>query len=809
MNSIAHIRESDHHIQTVEEHLTEVQALAEQFGDKIGVKHIAGLAGLLHDMGKYTDKFTTYIYNAVFHPEKASARGSVDHSTAGGKLLYELFHTTKPAMYTALLAEIVGNAIISHHAYLHDFLNYQQESPYLRRVAENSPDEYNQAKKTFYERVATEQELRQYAIRAAEELEAYLAKASGQTKETKLMFLSKFIFSTLIDADRTNTRLFEENRKPEPPLDRQALFSAYYEKLLLHLQKLQAQTDANSPVNLLRKAMSDRCDEWAVKPSGIYTLSIPTGGGKTLASFRYALKHAIQTGKRRIIYIVPFTTIIEQNAKEICSIVGDDAYILEHHSNVIEDDDDDKDEQEDGLITPRQKLKLAKDNWDAPVIFTTMVQFLNAFFAKGSRNIRRLHNLSEAVVIFDEVQKVPISCISLFNQALNFLHHHGRSSLILCTATQPSLQFVKRKLDVGHNAEMIENLPKVIQAFKRVNILCKAAQEGMNTTQLANFAQAQLLEGKSVLVILNTKTVVKKLYQRLAHSDSPLYHLSTSMCPAHRNAKLDEIRKRLSDGEKLICLSTQLIEAGVDISFDCVIRSLAGLDSIAQAAGRCNRHGKNGIQEVYLIDHEEENLKHLREIRVGKEITKQLLVDLQKNPAEHGGDLLSADAMMAYFRKFYKKLEAELDYPLPDLLHSDMMNLLTADRRNSVFHETYVANKKKNLPLYLPNSYRTAAEHFEVISSRTTAVLVPYDDEGKELITQLNGAVTIEGLSRLLRKAQQYTINLFRYEMQLLDKHGGLVSLLDGKVMALKESAYNEEFGLDVANDSGFDFGFI
>lgn len=805
MNFIAHIRESDKQIQSVAEHLLGVKALAESIGEKIGVKHITGLAGMLHDMGKYTDEFKDYIIKAVENPGDAPKRGSVDHSTAGGRLLYQKFHTGSPSRGSWILAEVVGNAIISHHSYLHDFLNEDLESPYLKRVRDKPLKEYDKSMQQFFDEVISEQAFQQYVLRAIDELEAYLSQPSVENSESKLMFLSKFVFSALIDADRTNTRLFEENKQEETTPCRQALFHTYYERLMQKLHSYQEKEDAKTRINELRRELSDQCDKFAEKPSGIYTLSIPTGGGKTLASLRYALKHAIRENKKHIIYVVPFTTIIEQNAEEVRKILMDDAHILEHHSNVIDDMRDD-DEAQDGMMNAQQKLKLAKDNWDSPIIFTTMVQFLNVFYARGSRYIRRLHNLCESVIIFDEVQKVPVSCVSLFNHALNFLKSYGHSSLILCTATQPALDFVERRLEISADSEMIQNVDQVIEAFKRVEIVDKATGETFDTDKLADFITEKMEEVQSILVVLNTKTVVKRLYRQIETLDIPLYHLSTSMCAAHRNRILEQVRGHLQREEKVVCISTQLIEAGVDVSFDCVIRSLAGLDSIAQAAGRCNRHGKKEIQQVYIIDHAEENLKHLQEIKVGKQLVQRMLIDLKKDPNQHGGNLLSVQAMEQYFRKFYTEFSSRslLNYYIRGL-EKDMTELLMANRNNSSYNLEYKNSKKESLPLFLVNSYRTAADHFQVIDDQTTAVLVPYREEGKEIIAQLNGDETIENLSMLLRKAQQYTISLFANEREQLSKNDGLVSLMDGKILALKESAYSEEYGLDVENDSKFE----
>lgn len=802
---IAHIREKDKQIQTVENHLFEVKELAERFGDKIGVKHIAGLAGMLHDMGKYTEEFRDYIKAAVFNPETAPARGTVDHSTAGGKLLYDLYHTEKIKEIPARLAEIVGNAIISHHSYLKDFFNENLESQYLKRVQKTDLKEFAHAREMFFQFVIKEADFAVYVEKGVGELKAFLEKDKTKATEQKCMFLIKFIFSALIDADRTNSRLFEENRSIQPPENHSQLFESYYEKLMRKVTSFQQHENASTPINVLRSKMSEQCDAFAEKPSDIYTLSIPTGGGKTLASLRYALKHAKLYNKKHIIYVVPFTTIIEQNAEEVRKILEDDGNILEHHSNVIMDTDEtDEDENHDGIMSMKEKLKLAKDNWDSPIIFTTMVQFLDTFYAKGSRNIRRLHNLSEAVIIFDEVQKVPTSCVSLFNSALNFLKTYGNSSLVLCTATQPALDFVEYKLDIVKEAEMIMNLDDVITAFKRVEMIDMATRRTFNNEKLAEFVEKQLETTRSILIILNTKAVVKDLYEKLSDQlgDIPIYHLSTAMCAAHRKQILGTIREHLDEKEQVICISTQLIEAGVDVSFSCVIRSLTGLDSIAQAAGRCNRHGEMGIQKVYIIDHEQENLNQLQEIQKGKEISKKILKDIQLYPDSHGGHILSQEAMTRYFQEFYDELSPNLHYYVKKI-NKNLTDLLMQKRAKNIYCQAYKHQYKRELALFLVNSYGTAAQYFQVINEQTTSVIVPFG-EGKEIIADLNGDKTIEDLGNLLRKAQQYTINLYKQEMDKLVENDGIETVFENQLYVLKDGAYNEEYGLDVKNESGF-----
>lgn len=804
MEYIAHIRQEDSERQTVATHLSEVKALAESYGRKIGVTHIAGLAGLLHDFGKYTDEFRDYLLEAVRNPEHPPKRGSVDHSTAGGKLLFDLLHNPKDP-YRTLLGEVVGNAIISHHSYLQDFIDSNLELNYLKRVRDKVKglEEYELTKLRFYEEVMSEETLNHYIEKALEELRDYLDVSESIARQS--MFLSKFIFSTLIDADRTNSREFEENKYSDVSQSHKQLLLDYYDKLMVKVNGFKEQGDAENSINILRSKMSDQCEEFAEKPSGIYTLSIPTGGGKTLASLRYALKHAQIYDKKRIIYIVPYTTIIEQNADEVRKILGDNENILEHHSNVVNDELDDN-EKDDGRMARYEKLKLAKDNWDAPIIFTTMVQYLETFYGYGGRNIRRLHNLADSILIFDEVQKVPTNCISLFNHTLNFLKEDAKSSILLCTATQPALDFVSEKLNIGEHAEIVDNIDDVVEKFKRVDIIDRVTDERFDEGKLVGFIEDKLEEVNNLLIILNTKKVVKDLYEALKekYSEGTVFHLSTSMCPNHRTDILDQVKEKLENKEPVICVSTQLIEAGVDVSFECVIRSLAGLDSIAQAAGRCNRHGKDEMRPVYVVNYEEENLKFLKEIVLGQNITRKMLKDLRVDESAHGGSILSMPAMNYYFKYFYTEREVDLDYPIKGMNHT-MIELLMAEGRKNSLATAYKSTVDKSIPQMLNNSYQTAARNFEVIDSPTTSIIVPYGDgkgEGKDLIATLNGAATIEDLSKIFQKAQRFSISVYSYQLDLLNNSGSLTTLFDDQVYALVDGAYDKEYGLNIEGDS-------
>ncbi|WP_150265629.1 CRISPR-associated helicase Cas3' [Paenibacillus tepidiphilus] len=807
MTYVAHIRQSDDVAQSVPEHLRGVSKASGEAGAKIGVKHLAELAGLLHDMGKFTDEFLDYINQAVSNPDKPPRKGSVDHSTAGGKLLHSRYHTSQAKQAAKLTAEWLANCIISHHQGLRDYIPPEGESPYLKRVLNPELPGYEQAKQQFFHHFP-EEELDRLFNCAVAEFKSYFQKVKQHTLPpiaTSLMI--KYIFSCLIYADRSNTREFEEQEQPGEVPDYRPFFQKSYDKLMQYLDELNAIADPDNPIPALRRAMSEQCETFAYRISGIYTLSIPTGGGKTLASMRYALRHALQWNKQRIIYVVPYTTIIEQNAAQIRAIFNDNDMILEHHSNVVDNADDERQDGDEGerYDTRRKKLKLARDNWDRPVIFTTMVQFLNTFFAKGTRNVRRLHQLSNAVIIFDEAQSVPVNCISLFNEALNFLHVLANSTLLLCTATQPALDQVQHKLRLTTQGEIVEQLDEVSQAFKRVELIdmTEQAPAGWNAEELSLFIEEQMKEVNSTLVILNTKTAVRKLFRELQSSawvneqGVRLVHLSTNMCAAHRKTVLSGVNgviPALSAKDRVICISTQLIEAGVDISFECVIRSLAGLDSIAQAAGRCNRNREAPMRKVYIIRSADEVLNHLPEIKLGAETTDWLLYQFRKNSDEYGEELLSVKAMTCYFNKYLKGLGDKLLYPISEL-EQNLFDLLNYNQFNV---GAYNNRFKSGTQLANQSAIATAERYFEAISTKAKAVLVPYNEEGRSIIAEINGELGPGRLGELLRAAQQYTVNLYEHELKVLDKNDELFPLLNGQALALRDTAYSDEFGVQL-----------
>ncbi|WP_322907666.1 CRISPR-associated helicase Cas3' [Paenibacillus campi] len=819
MDYIAHIRKHDKQIQTVDDHLREVKQLCEHYGAKIGVVHLAGLSGWLHDLGKNTIRFYDYIQAAVFDPEHAPSKGSVDHSTAGGKLLYDRYVQQQGISARSVAAEWIGNCIISHHQGLRNFVDGEQTSPYLDRVQWSKRDEqkrwqlqqdYEQACRVFWERESVDT-FDHYVTQAANEFASVMEKIhhSLQVQHRPIVeaLTTKYIFSCLIDADRHNSRLFEEG-KPSAPTDEleiaQSFFQRAYDHLLAHLAKLEQTAKAGEPINRLRREMSRQCEQFAAKPSNVYTLSIPTGGGKTLASLRYGLRHALDHGKERIIYIVPYTTIIEQNAQEIRKLLpeADRDLILEHHSNVV----DEIDPQHDDVDEQQQRIRLARDYWDRPIIFTTMVQFLNTFYAKGTRNTRRLHRLANAVLIFDEVQAVPIKCISLFNMALNFLQTIGRSSIVLCTATQPALDVVENPITLPPDSEIVSNLAEVNTSFKRVEIIDRTTVSGWDASEISDFVGECMEQANSCLIILNTKIAVRRLYDQLKQTYAEqgrqvaLFHLSTNMCAAHRKEMLEKMKKKLEasrkhpqHSEQVICVSTQLIEAGVDISFECVIRSLAGLDSIAQAAGRCNRHGEDRLRQVYIIRAQDEVLSRLPEIRIGGEQTNRILDEIRRGVAQDV-EILSPANLRMYFQYYYQQIKNDMDYTVNKLEQS----LFTLMNSNADYVGAYVNKHGVKFPLYSKASFATVEQYFEVIDSKTYSIIAPYNENARELIADLMGERRRIDLGAVFRELQQYMVNVYDQAFKKLSDEGYIKPVFEGQVLILLENAYSDEYGIDL-----------
>lgn len=565
------------------------------------------------------------------------------------------------------------------------------------------------------------------------------------------------------------------------------------------LARLRDFGEPTTEINKLRNRLSEQCDDFAERGDGIYTLSSPTGAGKTIASLRYALHEAAENEKRQIVYVIPYTSIIEQNAQVFRDLLNgdpnDQTNILEFHSNITKEIESKDDEGNDKL----DRLDLAESSWDSPIIVTTMVQFLNAIFAKGTKNARRFHNLLNAVLVFDEIQNLPLKTTKLFNAAINYLATYGHSDILLCTATQPSLNRLTDGIRLSKDHELIPDLTDTFEEFRRVEIINQSNRQ-MNAEELATLLQEVYAETHSTLAVVNTKGAARVLYDQLKDQVPGTYHLSTNMCSSHRKYVLNKIKQRLKEDKPTLCISTQLIEAGVDISFKAVVRSLSGVDSIAQAAGRCNRNGELTKGKVYLVDPTPslERLAKLPEIKRAKSITENLLYKLDQPT-----DLLNPEWVQRYFERYYRDQANYLGYPCKNC-DGDLYSMLTGTKILDKLIKLHQKGLKWGRNLVWAGNAETIARNFAVIPNETVGVLVPYE-EGKELIYDLNGAqadLTIQNLKDLFHRAQPYMVNVYQNQLSTLLEQGVIVpisilSTSDARVYAVTdERYYDSKLGL-------------
>ena len=525
-----------------------------------------------------------------------------------------------------------------------------------------------------------------------------------------------------------------------------------------------------------------------------------------MASLRYALHHAQKHNLDRIIYIIPYTSIIDQNAQAVREILGED-WVLEHHSNL----EPEKQSWQD---------KLLSENWDKPIVFTTMVQFLDAWFGGGTRGARHIHPMTNAVLIFDEIQTLPVKCVHLFCNVLNWLTTFGKSTAVLCTATQPLLgesglrNFPEDKresiasrglLRLSEDAEIMgkhQDLDKLFDELSRVEIQFNEKVGGWNVEEAGTFLLKQFQTTQSCLFIVNTKKWAQELYQYCKAQNVPseaLFHLSTNQCAAHRKAIFDTIKARLENKQPVVCISTQLIEAGVDISMACVIRTLGGLDSIAQAAGRCNRHGeKEGKGQVYVLNLQETDFtRFLPDIQAGKTYAERVFHDFA------GQDILQPEAMKRYFEYYFYQRSDEMSYSVKNSTTGSLLDWLSDNALNPYGEKN---NKRSKLLPLLMQSFKSAGRVFQAIDAPTQAVIVPYG-EGAELIAKLCGEWDPKEMHRTLQKAQRYSVNVFPNVWDKLQKENALYETIEGSgIYYLNERYYNDEFGLSLDETSEMTF---
>ncbi|MBN1983696.1 MAG: CRISPR-associated helicase Cas3' [Chitinivibrionales bacterium] len=546
--------------------------------------------------------------------------------------------------------------------------------------------------------------------------------------------------------------------------------------------------------------MSEQCWQASARNKGIFTLTVPTGGGKTLASLRFALSHAERHNLDRIIYIIPFTTIIDQNAeviREILETVPEEKgeMVLEHHSNI-------------GAEKQTWKEKILSENWDAPVVLTTMVQFFEAFFGGGTRGARRMHQLARSVIIFDEIQTLPVKCVHMFCNAVNFLVNQCGSSVVLCTATQPLLGDVdasKGALALSSENEMVKDVKRLFSDLKRVNVVDWRKPQGRTDDEIAELAHEEVRKTGSCLVVVNTKLSARNVFTAIESkthgTDVKCFHLSTAMCPAHRKEQLKDIVDRIKPENNLptLCVSTQLIEAGVDVDFGSAIRFVAGLDSIAQTAGRCNRNKRRDIGNVYIVNPSEEKIERLKDISIGKEKTERVLNDFQDDPTTYRDDPIGPELLKWYYQNYFFDRKTDMDYAVTVKEAGRTDTLLNLLSTNQLTVHAYKNAFREFPQIDLRQSFMTAGQIFRSIDAPTQSVIVQYGDEGKNLVAELCGAFDLEKQFELLRKAQQFSVNLFPNEFQKLSERGALCPIQkDTDLFFLDSKYYDDRFGISM-----------
>lgn len=755
----------------------------------------ARLIGLLHDLGKYTAEFQRYI-RQPFEP-KIAQKGKIDHSTAGGQFL--LSRSSGKKEFAKLTTEIASMAIFSHHTGLLDFLdlNPDKSNFVVRANKENilSKVDFD----AFFQNVVSEVELDGLFDQATCEIAQIEKQMCVIQSNTEYFFywgmVVKLLFSVLIDADRLDSAEFEAQESLTNNWHEPALWCEFADKLNAHLNKLAVTNTQNnqpkqsSEIATIRQQISNECELAGNRPTGIYQLSVPTGSGKTLSSLRFALQHALKLDKKRIIIVIPYTTIIDQTAREIRSVLQCDDAILEHHCNVVvdEDNNDNENSYSSATIKPTER-------WDVPIVITTQVQFLDAIFSDSNTNLRRLQALTNSVIIFDEVQSLPIHCTYLFNLAVNFLRDFCNTTALLCTATQPNLNTLEHPIRVSPNVSLIGNIEGMEDAFRRVQLVDNCVVGGSSVAFVADLL-LQYAKSEDVLCVVNTTKQARELFQSVSEfADSEkidVYHLSTRMCPAHRMAVLETTRRQLQISQKqrkkILCVSTPLIEAGVDISFPRVFRAITGLPSIAQTAGRCNRHGELHCGYVHLIDFANERLGSLLDVKIGQQITRSLMADVGVN------ELLSGSTMQAYFGRYYDAQNRKrMAYPM--LNGSTILDLLSANG----YGIDLTRQRGEKIRTELTHGFRSAGREFCVIDDiddNARGVLVPYG-AGKELIAFFEDACDdVKLLKKMLRKAQRYSVPLFSGEIKRLFQ-GEKIKESKYGILVLSGGEYNEKLGV-------------
>jgi CRISPR-associated endonuclease/helicase Cas3 len=789
---IAHIRNADGCEQTVNQHNDNVSVLAQQSGALYGIEKLSAFTGRHHDDGKDTTEYLEYIKAAA--EGKNVVRGSVIHSTHGALLADQLVQSGDK--FSRLTSEMVRTAIMSHHG-LRDCISMDGVCSFSKAV-ERIAASYKNVKSAIFKQYGEEFITDEYK-QACEDTKA-LQMAINEYKSYEKGFGSAHIYlamyerlllSILIDADRTDTACFEDNAAlPEMPAKTVLIrmwqgYRTYCDSCIAKLQK----NKIPSRLDEYRAEISASCSIYDCGTSGVLRLVLPCGAGKTLSALRYALHTAEEYGKRHIFYVAPFNSILEQNANEIAKYIGNDDAVLQHHSNIVFEQEDSEQEKRYQLLT---------ENWSqSPIIATSAVQFLNTLFAAKTSCVRRMQALGNSVIIVDEIQALPINVLKLFNAAMNFLAHFCNSVIVLCSATQPLLD----KLDtyrIMPPQSIIPDERKYRQAFKRVEIVDHSAGNGLSMAEAAEFILKQAQVSHSTLAVVNTKAAAREITELISKSidrsdEYDVIHLSTNMCPAHRSKVISELRAHLNDSgytKKIICISTTLIEAGVDVSFERVICSLTGLDRIVQAAGRCNRNKETTCGIVSVIYIRDEKIGLLGHLQEAQQVTREVFYNISTHPERYRGGALSQEAMDEYYTQFYFPLQKkEMAFPLKDDPEHTIIDLLTTNPTGS---KRCAASKG----CLLKQAFKEAGDAFSVIEDiGKQDVVVEYNGDAREHIEKLLSSHLISEQKKELRLLQQYSVQLSQYAIEKIGV--GIRFEENARIWILNEKQYDKTYGVN------------
>ena len=816
------------------EHLLDVANMAKQTGSKINIGAMCELIGLLHDLGKCSKSFQRYI--------KGQYKGRVNHSSAGGVLIgylkkhVEQKHDVdsilrsngcKPRVWT-IYKEMLQYPILAHHG-LYDIIDADSNYRTNIRLGYVTDDTYNLDKEylPFFHYLNSEYELLNNKsiydlylngfleyIKIYKKLRGMAASIIGEnkTKRKALNFyygaFVRLLLSILKDADIYSASNYFKIDKDKTYSSNQ--MNDIWNQMSDSIEDIYSKfrnKENKTQLDIVRTELADTLYSFAgLYDKGVYKLNMPVGAGKTYAALRYSIANAKKFIKSRIFYCTAFLSVLEQNANAIKEVIGD-CYVLEHHSNMIEDIDEevkDVDEEYELYI-------YLKDSWESPAILTTIVQLSNTLFKGKAANLRRFCKLIDSVIIIDEIQSLPIKAIYNFNLMTNFLAQIMNCNILHCTATQPELdskQALKYPCVYGQDGQhtsLITTTPTSV-VFDRVeyySLLGEDLHTKLDTVNLIQHIKKELKEEMSALIVLNTKSAVSMLYngllgEEMLNSDHyEIIYLTTNQCPFHRlqiisNMKihLRELREGRSQ-KKIICVSTKLVEAGVDIDFDVVYRSLAGIDSVIQCGGRCNREGKRDYKgKLFIFEYSDENLRYLPDLakqrRAGRTALRMLA-----GQATDGNSLDIDKACKYYFNKLYLNDEMQgknLDFPIKD--NDTILDLLTT---NPLGLGNYQNKHGKRPTFYLRQGFKTASKNFNLIDEDSISVIVEY--QNIDLLNALYEAIEKKDyplIKMLLRKLQPYTINIRR----IADYGKYITKLLGGEILILSSEAYDAKIGL-------------